>query len=78
MDVGFRINRVTKYAIRFTHEVAIGSYNCLNSLRSKFVYKCQSDCEGYSIRKPMWIEVVGEDAEIDSYIRQNCRFEYET
>jgi hypothetical protein len=85
VDVGFKINRIAKYAIRFTNEhqnnvraFAIGSYNCLYGLRSRFIYKCQSDCEGYSIRKPIWIEIVGEDDEINAYVRQNCKFEYDS
>lgn len=50
-DVGFEINKLKKYVLRFTDKVVVGAYNCTFRLRAIFCYRCKTDCEGYSIRK---------------------------
>jgi hypothetical protein len=55
----------------------IGSYQCIFNSRSKFIYMCKTRCEGYSIRKHDWIDIIKTDPEIFETIKHNEKFYYE-
>ena len=78
IDIGYEINRKPTYALRFENGVVIGSYNCLFNRRSKFIYRCKTNCEGYSIKKSDWIEIICEDEEIKKYIHLNVETLYKS
>lgn len=64
VDIGYEINKKKKYVMRFTDQVVIGAYNCCFNTRASFIYRCKSDCSGYSIRKSDWKRILGEEPEI--------------
>ena len=53
-EIGYEINRVKKYVLRFKDSGVIGAYQCTFNKRSNFIYKTVSICQGYSIRKNSW------------------------
>jgi len=64
VDIGYEINKKKKYVMRFTNRVVIGAYNCCFNKRASFIYRCKSDCSGYSIRKSVWMEILDSEEEI--------------
>jgi len=76
IDIGFEVNKQSKFCLRFTKEVVIGAYNVCNSLRTLFVYKCKTNCSGYFIRKDAWLSILECDPEISDYIRNNVKEYY--
>jgi len=56
----------------------VGGYNCTFNKRAIFVYRCRSDCEGYTIRKEFWNEIIENEeyADITHYVKQNIREDY--
>ena len=75
-DVGFEVNKLKKYVLRFFNKVVIGAYNCTFNIRSVFCYRCHSDCEGYSIRKSNWLNILNMYPEIAYVIKSNVASEY--
>ena len=73
MDIGYEINRIRKFVLRHTDKIVVGAYNCSFNKRSMFIYKCQTECIGYFIRKQNWVEICAEDKYIDTYIKENVR-----
>uniref|UniRef100_A0A7S3J0T5 Uncharacterized protein n=1 Tax=Strombidium inclinatum TaxID=197538 RepID=A0A7S3J0T5_9SPIT len=75
-DVGFEVNKIKKWVLRFFNKTMVGAYNCTFSIRSVFCYKCNSECEGYSIRKSNWLNILNEFPDIASVIKSNVVSEY--
>ncbi len=44
IDIGFDINKIRRFVLRFQNYFEIGAYNCTFIERSQFVYKCKTDC----------------------------------
>ena len=62
--IGYEINRVKKYVLRFKDTNVIGAYQCTFNKRSIFVYKTITSCKGYFIRKLEWQKVLDENVNI--------------
>ena len=60
IDIGFAINKIKKYALRFESKYVLGAYNCTFNERSMFIYKCKTGCSGYYLRKNTWKNLLGE------------------
>lgn len=60
-EVGYEINRVKKYVLRFKDSNVIGAYQCTFNKRSMFIYKTVTICMGYSIRKVYWQQIFKEN-----------------
>ena len=76
IDIGYSINRQKKYVLRFTDKVVIGAFNACFNTRTLFIFKCQSACEGYFIRKHNWVNLLSEDPAIETFIKKNVKNEY--
>jgi len=75
-DVGFEVNKIKKFVLRFFNKTVVGAYNCTFNIRSVFCYRCNSECEGYSIRKSHWLKIMNEYPEIAVVIKSNVVSEY--
>ena len=72
VDIGYEINKQKKYIIRDKDSIMVGAYNCCHNMRTMFIYKCQTDCSGYSIRKSNWNSIMDNFPEIAGVIIKNC------
>ena len=77
VDIGYEINKQRKFILRQSNNIVVGAFNIINNVRTIFVWKCQSECTGYSIRKKAMIEILDEFPDIASHIKQNCEHIYE-
>lgn len=68
IEIGYEINRIKKYVLRFKGINVVGAYECTFNKRSIFVYKTISICKGYSIRKHQWKEICGSNYELASVL----------
>lgn len=69
VDVGFEINRIQKFVLRFANKVIIGGYNCTFNKKTLFVYKSKTDVSGYMLRKQIWLQLMNEYGQISEYFR---------
>ena len=53
-DVGYEINRVSRYRIQFGDRTVIGGFNLANSARMAFKYRAHTYMRCYAIRSRAW------------------------
>ena len=78
IEIGYEINRIKKYVLRFKGINVIGAYDCTFNKRSTFVYKTISVCKGYSIRKHKWKAICQSNQELSSYLNVLIFHDFET
>ena len=76
MDIGYEINRIKKFVLRYHDKTVVGAYNCCFNKRSMFIYRCKSECIGYFIRKQNWMDIISEEPAIEGYIKANVTKDY--
>jgi hypothetical protein len=59
-QVGFKINEMEYYAMKYKDKSIIGAYGVTFHSRSQFLFKAAKNCQGVFIRKAKWHEVLGE------------------
>ena len=58
--VGFEINKIKKYCLKYFNKCIIGAYGITFNKRASFIYKAGSDVHGFFIRKHHWMESLEE------------------
>jgi len=58
VDIGFQINRKKYYSLRRNNHIIIGDLECTFDYDSEFIYRAFATCEGYSIRKEVWRDIM--------------------
>ena len=76
VDIGYQMNKSTKYVVRYENKTLIGGYNCTFNMRIIFCYKARSDCEGSSIRKHKWMHILEEFPELGDLVKRNVEIDY--
>lgn len=46
VEIGYDINKVRKFVLRYNNKTVVGAYNCTFSKQSIFVYRCKTMCTG--------------------------------
>ena len=77
--IGFEINREINYVLRLDKDILIGAYNVVYNTRSKYNYKTEKRCEGYSIRRLEWKRFMAKDEHkiIAGHLRKQIKKDYE-
>lgn len=77
-DIGYEINKKKKFVIRYSESTVIGGYNCTFNKRAIFIYRTKTLCEGYSVRKERWTELIDEDEfpNIAKTLKRNVESDY--
>ena len=57
-EIGYELNGIQKYVLKFKNTIPIGAYPITFDQRSLFIYKTVTNCEGYFIRKNNWKEIM--------------------
>lgn len=60
VDVGYTLNRRKIFRMRLSFEFILGAYGCTFYKRAIFIYKANTDCKGYFIRKINWLRLMTE------------------
>ena len=60
VDIGFELNCKKNFVLRKEKGVIIGDLGCTFNMNSEFLYRAFTDCEGYSIRKNAWQDIMDE------------------
>ena len=53
-EIGYEINKISKYRVQFGPRTLIGSFNLAFDLRHQFKVKASSDLQCMSMRKRNW------------------------
>ena len=77
-DVGYEINKKKKFVIRYSNATVIGGYNCTFNKRAIFCYRTKTLCEGYSVRKKKWMDLIDEEVfpNISKTLQENVKNDY--
>ena len=77
-DVGYEINKKKKFVIRYSTATVIGGFNCTFNRRAIFCYRTKTLCEGYSVRKNKWMELISEEEypNIAATLKKNVETDY--
>ena len=76
--IGFEINKVQKFCIKFTNKCIIGAYGATFNMRAAFIYKTMTPIEGFFIRKEAWLNSLKENDTIGKSMKKNIWLEYMT
>ena len=76
--IGYEINKVHRYCIKFTDKVIIGAYGATFNKRAAFIYKTMTPVEGFFIRKEAWQNSLHETDTIGKSMKKNIWLEYMT
>ena len=73
VDLGYDINRVTKYAARLEGNMILGAYEMSFKKRSQLIYKAsKTSNNSYFIRKKAWMEISKEFPILFRLMRQKA------
>jgi hypothetical protein len=78
VDIGFEINRETKFVMRLKRGGVIGAFNMTAHCKTLFVYQVKQTYSGTTIRKEAWDELMNNEEyeDITSYIKIKVELEY--
>ena len=68
--IGFGINRKKQFVLRHKNDVIVADHGCTFNIKSQFIYKTQSQCTGFAIRKQSWQKLLSKYPEIAFQIKQ--------
>ena len=76
IDLGYEINRKKVYKLRFREPNVVGAFNVTFNRKSLFVTKAYKECQGFSIRKNNWNEILKDSPEIASAFKHKIIFDF--
>lgn len=76
-EIGFEINRQSYYCLRYRNSNVIGAYGVTFNIRALFKYKTYTNCYGFSIRKSNWINILANNEQIMSVVKDSVKENYE-
>lgn len=71
VGVGFEINKIRSFGLKYENCCVIGGFNCTFYQRSNYIWKCQTECEGYFIYKKEWLRILDESPDISKTLKTN-------
>jgi len=74
--IGYEINKMRKYCLRYIDCCVIGGYGATFNQRASCLYQAMTYCSGYFVRKANWINMLEEHPEIAARIKQKILTEY--
>ena len=76
-EIGFEINHQPYFVLRYKNNNVIGAYGLTFNVRALFLYKTVSKCEGFSIRKSNWLDILNSNDKIMAVIKSSVKKDYE-
>ena len=67
-EIGFEMNRIQNFVLRFKDSNVIGAYGVTFNKRTLFVYKTVTTCQGFFIRRNAWRRLMQEHVEISMHL----------
>jgi len=62
--IGYEINKIKKYCLKFNANAVIGDYGMTFNERSQFIYTALTDLKTLYIRKSNWVNILSEFPDI--------------
>ena len=74
ISAGFEINKIRQIGIQWECDqdkgaCVVGGYNCTFFQRSNYIWKCQTDVEGYFIYRCDWVSILEDHDEIGRILK---------
>lgn len=77
-EIGFEINHQPYFVLRYRNSNVIGAYGLTFNVRALFLYRTYSACQGFSIRKSNWFDILNNNEQIMDTIKKSVQYDYET
>lgn len=75
--IGFEINKYEILPIRYKDKCVVGGFGVTFKMRSQFLYKAQTYCQGFFIRREKWHNMLkSNDPYICHTLRQNVMIDF--
>lgn len=62
--------------LRIYQGTIVNGYNCTFHEKTKFLYKCHTNIEGYMLRKKPWFDIIEEFEEIANLLKAKIKYEF--
>ena len=76
-EIGYEINRFSKFVLRFKNYKIIEAYGATFNKRSQFIYMTITDCKGYFIRKSGWQKIIYDHPVFEEELKKKIILDYE-
>jgi CRP-like cAMP-binding protein len=76
VGVGYEINKIRSFGLKYEDQCVIGAFNCTFYQRSNYIWKCLTPCEGFFIYKSDWIEIINSSDQLGRQLKQNILIDY--
>lgn len=77
-EVGYELNGIVRIVVKLKRPNGLGSYGATFNKRSQFVYRTQTQCTGYFIRKVNWKKILDENSFVSNELKSQILRIYET
>ena len=74
--IGYELNNIKKYCIKYQDSIMIGAYECMFDEKSYVLYTAFTNIEGYFIRKTNWFNLCQNHKTMSNFIRRNVLLDY--
>ena len=76
IDLGYDINRQTKFVYRIKGDFVLGGFECTYNRRSQMIYKTQNCNKAHFIRKKHWMNLNKDFPYFFEVMKRNCLWFY--
>jgi hypothetical protein len=76
-EIGYEINKFTKYVIKFRNYKVLEAYGATFNKRSQFIYRTVTECKGYFIRKSNWLSTLTDNPNLAEELKKKIIIDYE-
>jgi hypothetical protein len=78
LDLGFEINRFKHFVLRIKDDLLLGAYNLSYNKRTRYIYKTNTMCTGFFIRRENWWNILGDEEHkvISTSLVEQCKRYY--
>jgi hypothetical protein len=76
VGVGFEINKIRHFGLKYTDTCVIGGFNCTFYQRSMYIWKCLAACEGFFMYKRDWLRILDEQPVVGRTLKSNVLMHY--
>ena len=74
--IGYEINNLKRYCIKYTDQFVLGAYELTFNKKSAYLYRATSFIDGFFVRKGNWINLIQEYPNVGNCLKRNILLNY--
>lgn len=76
-EIGYELNNENIFVLRYGNSNPIGAFGITFDVKSEYVYKCKTDCNGYFIRRNNWKIIINNSNRVTDHMKGHIYERYE-